>query len=207
MTGVLDNRVLVLSNWQPIAVTTAFKALAKVFAGRARIVDRDYAQYDWEEWVLTWEDAVEQAHKDERAVIRGTDFSVPVPEVILLSSAVKSKFIHNRRAKLCRKAVFQRDGNVCQYCGKSFSSRDMNIDHVFPKSRGGKTTWTNVVLSCIACNHRKANRTPEEANMRLLRKPFEPHWTQVGRGFAGSVPKSWEEFLGRMYWSAELDKT
>jgi 5-methylcytosine-specific restriction endonuclease McrA len=99
----------------------------------------------------------------------------------------------------------------CQYCGKKFDSSELNIDHVKPTSRGGKTTWTNTVLSCIPCNDRKANRTPEEAGMRLLREPHVPSSEEVRRGYLQRVmsrisykPPSWEALLGDMYWNVQL---
>ncbi len=80
-----------------------------------------------------------------------------------------------------------------------------NIDHVKPRSKGGKNRWNNLVLSCIACNTDKDNKTPEEAGMALLRKPFEPHWTMVKNNITKSIPKSWESFLGMVYMNTELD--
>jgi len=86
------------------------------------------------------------------------------------------------------------------------TSNALNIDHVKPRSKGGKNRWNNLVLSCITCNTDKDNMTPEEAGMALLRKPFEPHWTMVKSNISSkTIPKSWETFLGMVYMNTELD--
>ncbi|MFZ9098645.1 MAG: HNH endonuclease, partial [Burkholderiaceae bacterium] len=86
-------------------------------------------------------------------------------------------------AKFIRRNIFARDGSRCQYCGKRFPTSELSIDHVVPRSQGGKTTWTNVVTACRGCNHRKGNRTPEQARMPLLYVPY--------------VPSLWDDFILR----------
>jgi 5-methylcytosine-specific restriction endonuclease McrA len=89
-----------------------------------------------------------------------------------------------------------RDGHQCQYCGRQLPVRDLNVDHVLPRSRGGGDTWENLVVSCRHCNLRKGCKTPDEANMRLVRRPTRPRWTIaaqiVGRG--GRFDE-WDPFL------------
>ena len=94
----------------------------------------------------------------------------PVPSVIRLPYLIKHPFRAER--KLTRLEVFNRDRYTCQYCGKE--TRQLTIDHVIPRYRGGQHTWENVVSACIACNRRKAGRTPEEAGMKLRRPPTLP---------------------------------
>ena len=94
----------------------------------------------------------------------------PVPSVIRLPYLIKRPFRAER--KLTRLEVFNRDRYTCQYCGKE--TRQLTIDHVIPRYRGGQHTWENVVSACIACNRRKAGRTPEEAGMKLRRPPILP---------------------------------
>ena len=123
------------------------------------------------------------------------------------ASVIRMMYYVNRPrpvVKLTRREVFARDNYTCQYCCRRFNSRELNIDHVMPISRGGETSWKNVVLSCMPCNHRKRNRTPTEARMRLVRQPFEPNWSQLKRPTQPNVPKSWEDFLGKMYWNIGL---
>ena len=76
---------------------------------------------------------------------------------------------------LTNRTLFQRDRNLCLYCGREFSVRDLTCDHVLPASRGGRNVWENCVAACRACNQRKNNRTPEEARMKLLAVPYTPN--------------------------------
>ena len=101
--------------------------------------------------------------------------------------------------------VFERDGNRCQYCWKVFDRRELNLDHVIPRHFGGRTTWENVVCSCIPCNTRKANRLPPQAGMRLYRKPNRPKWRPViSQVISRPGHKQWKDFLDVAYWNVEL---
>lgn len=92
------------------------------------------------------------------------------PSVIRLSSLIKRP---RPKMKLSRREVFVRDDYTCQYCG--VQTRDLTLDHVIPKSRGGEHSWINLVSACKSCNHRKGGKSPDEARMRLMKKPAEPH--------------------------------
>ena len=107
-----------------------------------------------------------------RGVIHTSQQEVDIPSVIRLVYMVKRP-VQQRR--LSRQEVFLRDGYRCQYCGKQ--TKDLTIDHVLPRVRGGKHEWENVVTACKRCNHRKAGRSPREAGMRLLSKPSKPRST------------------------------
>jgi len=94
---------------------------------------------------------------------------------------------------------------MCQYCGKTFDRNDLNLDHVIPRDRGGPTTWENIVCSCIECNTLKANRTPQEAGMHLIRKPKRPKWRPfVQINFSLHQHDSWKHFVDLAYWNVEL---
>lgn len=116
--------------------------------------------------VLQAKAVVEQAHPELR--MRGADVDIPVPRVIRLCRYVRVPF--RRQAPWSRRGVLVRDRYRCAYCGR----RATTVDHVMPRSQGGGDTWLNTVAACAEDNHRKANRTPEEAGMMLLRQPFEP---------------------------------
>ncbi len=121
--------------------------------------------------------------------IRSSSTALPRPSIVRLTLFVKVPY---RRIMLSRKNVLRRDGFKCQYCG----ARDkLTIDHVHPKSRGGKDSWENLVSACVPCNNRKGNKTPEEANMNLLRKPFRPSHVMFIRDFVGNVDDSWKPYL------------
>jgi len=115
---------------------------------------------------------------------------VPVPSVIRLRRMVRRPL---GRLSLNRRNVLRRDNHTCQYCGQR--GRPLTIDHVLPKSRGGKDTWENLVAACYACNARKGDRTPQEAGMRLLRKPGPPGYLAWITFELQEVPEEWLPFL------------
>ncbi len=117
-----------------------------------------------------------------------------VPSVIRL---VEYKNVPYRMQQATRKNILLRDGNRCQYCGRKFKPQELTLDHVVPKSRGGKSTWDNLVAACHRDNHRKADRTPEEAGMPLIRRPL-PMTIHTHRSLLmmmGSDVKEWNRFL------------
>ncbi|GAB2750230.1 HNH endonuclease [Kitasatospora kifunensis] len=116
--------------------------------------------------VLQDKAVVEQAHP--LRVMRAAGLSVPVPRVIRLRRYVRVPF--RQRAPWSRRGVLVRDQHLCAYCGR----RATTVDHVLPRSRGGADSWLNTVAACATDNQRKADRTPEQAGMVLLRRPFEP---------------------------------
>jgi len=208
--SVLRENVLVLnSHWKPVSTTTVARALNKLINRRFKVVGEDYQLYDLEEYIESWSDAIKlaKAQENERKSFSHPDFRIPVPEVVI---ATEYDGFHSNlyTVKFSRKNVFLRDKNTCQYCGKVFPKERLNIDHVTPSSQGGLTVWENVVLSCIRCNTKKANRTPRQANMVLLKTPRKPSALEIGLKIIpiGKIPKSWEEFLGKMYWEVELKK-
>ena len=95
---------------------------------------------------------------------------------------------------LSRQNIFRRDNSSCQYCGKT---EDLTLDHVIPKSRGGRTSWDNLTTACKRCNSRKGDLTPEEAQMPLKIKPYKPSFVMFLRDFGGMIEDSWLPFLGK----------
>lgn len=121
--------------------------------------------------------------------VRSTSVRHPWPSIVRLNLFVRVPY---RQILLSRKNVLRRDQNRCQYCG----SRDrLTIDHVLPKSRGGRDTWENLVSACVPCNNRKGNRTPDEARMELLREPFRPSYVMFIRDFVGQLDDTWKPYL------------
>ncbi|MFI9271976.1 HNH endonuclease [Kitasatospora sp. NPDC052896] len=116
--------------------------------------------------VLQDKAVLEQAHPLAR--VRSTGLALPVPRVIRLRRYVRVPF--RQRAPWSRRGVLVRDQHLCAYCGRRAST----VDHLQPKSRGGEDSWLNTVAACAEDNQRKADRTPEQAGMTLLRRPFEP---------------------------------
>ena len=116
----------------------------------------------------------------------------PFPAVIVLK-----KYISTRRINLhCnRKNVAWRDNNTCQYCGKKFKFKEITMDHVIPKSRGGEKVWMNIVAACKKCNNLKNDRTPEEAKMPLIKEPYVPEGNIFSYFRGISIPDEWNDFL------------
>jgi 5-methylcytosine-specific restriction endonuclease McrA len=104
-----------------------------------------------------------------------------------------------------RKNIYIRDGHKCMYCGHSFVSQDLTLDHVQPKSQGGKNEWSNLVAACGKCNHRKANRTPEEAGMYLIRRPL-PANIHTPRFVLKALGKEVQEWGPYLYSNSEGDQ-
>lgn len=138
--------------------------------------------------VLVLCETAEMLHASD-AVMRSAHLVVAVPSVVRLRRYMRVPY--RWRTPLNRRAVFARDGHRCQYCGAPAES----IDHVVPRSRGGRHTWDNVVAACRPCNVRKRDRLLEETSMRLLRQPTEPtglSWLTLA---VGSVPETWTPYL------------
>ena len=132
--------------------------------------------------------------EDSDKVLRSPSQVFPVPSVIRLKKFVKRPPRH--RVAFNRKNVFRRDDHTCQYCLSKTS--DLTLDHVLPRSRGGGTTWENVVACCRRCNAKKRDRTPEEAAMLLKRRPYAPRFMfSSAYGILPNIDKIWEKYLPR----------
>jgi len=121
--------------------------------------------------VLLFSGKVEVVKESERVVNTVSD-SFRVPAIVRLLKFIRQ--IYRREVPFSRRNILVRDGYVCQYCGREFSSCDLTVDHIIPRARDGTNEWNNVVASCRGCNMRKGDQTPREAGMRLLRRPFKP---------------------------------
>lgn len=192
MTAVLELPVLVLNRyWQPIHTCSARRALHLLCIGHAHVVQVEgeecYATHDLSSWI----GYSNRTAAEER--IHSVRISLCVPKIVVLSIYDK---LPRLEVKFTRRNVFLRDKFVCQYCTKEFSETQLNLDHVIPRDKGGKTTWENIVASCFRCNTRKANKLPHEANMHPLRKPIAPRWRPLfGLQENGLGDESWDRFL------------
>lgn len=121
--------------------------------------------------------------------VRSPSTRLPWPSIVRLKAYAQVPY---KRVMLSRKNILKRDRNTCQYCGK----RDnLTIDHVLPKSRGGRDSWENLVAACVSCNNRKGDRTPQEAGMKLNREPFRPSYVMFLRDFVSQVNEDWKPYL------------
>jgi 5-methylcytosine-specific restriction endonuclease McrA len=142
----MNQPVLVLNqNYEPLNVCNVKRALVLVFNGKAEVLELNHQ------------------------MIHSTSRTIHAPSVIRLSYLIRRP---HPRAKLSRREVFLRDDYTCQYCG--IRTRELTLDHVMPKSRGGKHTWENLVSACRPCNHRKGGKTLNEVRMKLAHEPRQP---------------------------------
>ena len=110
-------------------------------------------------------------------IIRSVSQEIPAPAVLKLRKYIRPRT--NKKVQLSRENIFIRDNYCCQYCEKKLPYRDLTLDHVFPVSRGGGKSWESLVAACRECNNKKGNRTPKEANMKLLKKPVPMKWKPI----------------------------
>jgi 5-methylcytosine-specific restriction endonuclease McrA len=188
MADVLGTPVLVLNrHFEPVQVTTCKRAFVLLYGGVAQALDEDGEAYDFDLW--------------RELPVRETDDGLPIVGGALRVPRVLHLVQYDRKpratVRLTRKNLMLRDAHQCQYCGKRPPIRDLNIDHVLPRSRGGDDTWENLVTACRVCNLRKGWKTPEEANMRLARRPFRPKWTMSAQILLGHSNhfNEWAPFL------------
>jgi 5-methylcytosine-specific restriction endonuclease McrA len=165
---VLTLPVLVVNrHYAPISVIPARRALLLLYGGAATALDETGDSHPF----ATWRDLPVREHDDGLPIVGG---QLRVPRVLHLIRYDRSPGI---TVRLTRRNLMLRDQHQCQYCGSRPSLRELNLDHVLPRSRGGADTWENLVVSCRVCNLKKGRRTPDEAGMRLLRVPHKPRWS------------------------------
>ena len=180
--------VLVINRlYQPVQITSARRAVLLLFGGSALALDDRGELHDFASWRG-------QPVRDEDPAIPIVGGALRVPRVVHLRRYDRAR---RPAVRLTRKNVMLRDGHLCQYCAARLPTRDLNIDHVLPRSRGGPDSWENLVTACRECNLRKGRRTPEEASMRLLRQPFIPRWTVTMQILmcVQRPAKEWQPFL------------
>lgn len=196
----LSGNVLVLNRlWQAVNLCSVKRAFTLLYQGHAQVVagvDAQFQTLNFDQWVDS------PAGADEDDIVRTIRFNVRVPRVILL---IFFDRLPSKEVKFTRHNVFERDEYICQYCHQRFDSSRLNLDHVVPRERGGGTNWENIVCSCMPCNSRKSNRTPQEAGLKLLRKPRKPKWRPfLHVSHAARVHESWRHFLDPASWKVEL---
>jgi 5-methylcytosine-specific restriction endonuclease McrA len=186
-----------------VGVRRAFGLLVNRLAEVIHIEDGQYANYDFESWREV--SVLRSSFKDREPSddwIRSVSFDIRVPRILRLLHFDR---LPKQRVRLNRRNIFARDNNSCQYCGKRFATSELSLDHVLPTCRGGDTSWENLVCACVKCNVRKGGRTPQEAGMKLIKKPVRPKRSPILTIKLGN-PKyaSWKSFLDNAYWSVDL---
>jgi len=205
IASVLDGKVLVLNKlYMAVRVISARRAFTMLWSELAEVIQVEngsYLSYDFS----TWSELAEyqrQFEAEKYDWMRTVRLEIAVPRVIRLLGYDR---LPAQSVKLNRRNLFARDRNTCQYCGRHFPTNDLSIDHVNPRSQGGGDSWENLVCACIRCNARKGGRTPEQARMKLVRRPIMPKRNPLIQMRLGQDKySSWKTFLDHAYWSVEL---
>ncbi|MFA5599507.1 MAG: HNH endonuclease [Phenylobacterium sp.] len=194
----INKLVYVLNKtWTPIGVVNIINIITKICNDTASIIDEDsYVVYSWTEWLNKFSFLVIDKIPNEMQkydFINSAKLRIRTPKIVLLKHYSKLPL---REVKLTRRNLLIRDDYTCQYTGKKLTASSATVDHVLPKSRGGRTVWNNLVICSKDANNKKSNKTPDECGLKLLRKPFKPKYDP----FFG-VPKKYIE-----YWNKFVNK-
>jgi len=201
----LDCNVLVLNkHYMAIRIIGARRAFSLLFRELAEVVsvEKDkYSNYDFQSW-CELSQLKRHFEPDGHDWVSTVNFYIAVPRIIRLLFYDR---LPRTEVKLNRRNIFARDKNKCQYCGKRQPTSELSLDHVIPRSMGGKTAWENIVCACASCNVKKGGRTPKLAGMTLIQKPIKPkHNPLVHIHLSHQRYHSWKQFLDHAYWSVEL---
>lgn len=202
---VLNEKVLVLNRFytaiRVINARRAFTILCRQAAEIISVEGGQYITYDLESWTEIAH-LQQEFEPDAHAWVRTPRLDIAVPKIIRLLGYDR---LPRQDVKLNRRNLYARDSNHCQYCAKSFPTRELTIDHIVPRVIGGLHSWSNLVCACVRCNARKGGRTPVQAHMRLIRKPVKPRRNPVITLRLGEARyRSWRAFLDEAYWTVEL---
>jgi 5-methylcytosine-specific restriction endonuclease McrA len=206
VTSALDASVLVLNKLfmaiHIVSVRRAFTLLCKDIAEVVSMEGGQFATYDFATWRELSEYRARNFREEDDDWVRTVSSEIQAPRVIRLLSYDK---LPRQTVKFNRRNIFARDNNQCQYCGKKYPTSELSLDHVVPRSRGGRSTWENIVCACVGCNVKKGGRTPKEAHMSLIRKPEKPKRSPLlNLKLTHRKYQSWKTFLDTAYWSVEL---
>ena len=204
-TSGLNSHVLVLNKlWLAIRVVDArraFSLLVRNLAEVIRVDDGSYTGHDFDSWaeLSCARDEFDVDHYDWVSTVR---MDIAVPKIIRILGYDR---VPKQGVKLNRRNIFARDRNICQYCGNRFSTSELSLDHVLPRSQGGLSTWENLVCACTYCNAKKGGRTPEQAHMELVNVPVKPKRNPgINLRLGHDKYACWQAFLDNAYWSVEL---
>lgn len=176
----------------PVSVAHNHKAMSLLYSDSAHSLDENFASYNWNDWLQF--SILPTTLDNGYNFINTIDHKIAIPDTIVLRHFDS---LPKRDVKYSRQTVFQRDGFMCLYCGKIFKSNELTIDHIIPKSKGGKSTWDNTCACCSSCNRKKANKSLKESGMHLVKMPTEPRWISPMNRIASlsDIRPAWKHFL------------
>ncbi|MHC4739460.1 MAG: HNH endonuclease [Planctomycetota bacterium] len=201
----LDCNVLVLNkHYMAVRIVRARRAFSLLFRDLAEVVSFEegvYSNYNFQSWCEVSE-FKRNFEPDGHDWVSTVSFYIAVPRIIRL---LFYDHLPRNEVRFNRRNIFARDKNSCQYCGKRYPTSELSLDHVIPKSMGGKSAWDNIVCACTKCNVRKGGRTPRQAGLKLIQKPVKPKRNPLVHVHLGHRRyQSWKQFLDHAYWSVEL---
>ena len=203
--SALDCNVLVLNkHYMAVRIVGAKRAFSLLLRQLAEVVSFEqgaYSNYTFQSWCEVSE-YKRHFEPDGHDWVATVNFHIAVPRIIRLLFYDR---LPRSDVKFNRRNIFARDRNNCQYCGKRYPTSELSLDHVIPRSMGGKSVWTNIVCACTDCNVKKGGRTPKLASMKLIAKPVKPRRNPLVHIHLGHQRyQSWKQFLDNAYWSVEL---
>lgn len=190
-------------NFIAVCITNWRRAITLVYLDRAYVIDEEYRMYNFNAWCEL------SRYMDEHPAgfVYTPKLKIAIPEVIALRFYDKYP---RSDVRFTRRNIYELYDYRCCYCGKKFPASELNLDHVIPRSRGGKTDWFNIVTACFNCNVKKGNNLPHEVGMDLKIKPKKPQKINKLYLILNSPLKakaSWQKFIDDLYWNIELDTT
>jgi 5-methylcytosine-specific restriction endonuclease McrA len=208
LASPLNANVLVLNRfYQAIRVVNVRRAFSMLCRDLAEVIHIEAVEGSaWQNLNFdSWQELSELKHAFEPHAfdwIHTVRYPIAVPRIIRLLGYDK---LPRQEVKFNRRNIFARDSNRCQYCGKRFHTSELSLDHVVPRSQGGRNSWENIVCCCIKCNVKKGGRTPDQAHMKLLSRPAKPKRSPViNIRLSDHRYASWKQFLDEAYWTVEL---
>lgn len=210
---IADRHVLVLNkHWLAVHICTVRRAMSLLYQGVAHVVADDYQIYDFETWrglsnrngngvngAKTANGHGTNGHAHEM-MIHTPRFQLRVPQVIVLARYQRNP---PRTVRFNRRNIYIRDRFQCQYCGAAPDREDLTIDHVTPRSRGGRSVWENVVTACARCNAKKGDRLPGECGMQPRTTPRCPSWLATLRSVRNEEERMvWKQFIETRHWQS-----
>ena len=203
-SGLSCNVLVLNKHYMAVRIVGARRAFSLLFRELAEVVSFEegrYSNYNFDSWcdVSQFKRTFEPDNQDWVSTV---NFHIAVPRIIRLLFYDR---LPRSEVKFNRRNIFARDRNNCQYCGKKRPTSELSLDHITPRSIGGKSTWENIVCACMKCNVKKGGRTPKQANMKLITKPVKPKRNPLIHLHLGHQRyQSWKQFLDNAYWSVEL---
>lgn len=209
---VLQQNVLLLNKYyMAVQVTIVPEAIKAIVKGHGVVVDEDYINYNLEQWV-EFTDAFkvdEETSKKYAGLVRSPSIAIFAPQVVRFPDCEYTSPLI-KTVKYSRKNIYNRDKNTCQYCNnrreefrramKSGRTKKslLNLDHVIPRAKGGKSSWTNMVTSCTWCNNEKGDKLLSELGWKLIKQPQKPKWqSHVATPFEAAMKEYWQRFLAQ----------